>query len=319
MAAAVVVPLGIKESREPEFSLGDSLTCVIETGMYPESKGLIAGYNYHLLREFAKDNEKELEILLSDAPGLLDSLETGAIDILVSPLCDSLTKNDGVLASDAIDSICCWVVDRRYKSDMRTINRWLDDWMDNEDNDSVRKRFLHTYNPYRRRSGASYICPYDDIIKHAADSIGWDWRLLAAVIYQESHFRIDARSHRGALGLMQLMPYTAEYITAEDMIDPQKSIAAGAGYLKRLSNCYRDTADEVENYKFTLAAYNAGTGRIRDCLNYANHKGVDTSRWENIVEIIPDMREEGMFKGVETIDYVNTIMSLYDEFRRICP
>ena len=78
-----MVPLGIKESREPEFSLGDSLTCVIETGMYPESKGLIAGYNYHLLREFAKDNEKELEILLSDAPGLLDSLETGAIDILV--------------------------------------------------------------------------------------------------------------------------------------------------------------------------------------------------------------------------------------------
>ena len=175
---------------------------------------------------------------------------------------------------------------------------------------------------------ANYIIsPYDSLIKVYSDSVGLDWRLVAAVIYHESGFDNDVRSHRGATGLMQMMPSTAEWLGAGDISDPIEGVRIGTIYLKRIHNAYRNhTDDPVERLKFALAAYNAGVGRIQDCIKFAAIRGVDSSSWDNIVALIPEMNDDsileidtikfGKFKGTETINYVDNVMNKYEQYKR---
>ena len=152
--------------------------------------------------------------------------------------------------------------------------------------------------------------------------------MLAALIWQESKFRIEAKSRRGAVGLMQMMPRTASRFEADNLLDPEENIAAAVRYLSHLQSMFRIyTEDRAELMKFTLAAYNAGEGRIRDCMNYAASIGAPNRKWSDIVAVIPDMREDsilqqdtvklGKFKGYETINYVETMVRLRDAFTSI--
>jgi membrane-bound lytic murein transglycosylase F len=87
--------------------------------------------------------------------------------------------------------------------------------------------------------------------------------------------------------------------------------------------------DQMELLKFTLAAYNAGEGRIADCRNFAAEKGYDKNSWNDIEQIIPMMRDDsileeasvklGKFQGYETIAYVESILKLYEAVCTICP
>ena len=154
--------------------------------------------------------------------------------------------------------------------------------------------------------------------------------MLAAVIYQESRFSINTRSSRGATGLMQVMPSTAEHYEVMDLLDPEQNIKAGTAHLKRLQRMFRgsDISSE-EQIKFVLAAYNAGEGRIEDCRKFAAMQNLDSTRWEEIVKAIPEMSNEvlldraglkfGKFNGSETISYVDNIISIYNTFCTVCP
>jgi membrane-bound lytic murein transglycosylase F len=87
--------------------------------------------------------------------------------------------------------------------------------------------------------------------------------------------------------------------------------------------------ESSEMIKFTLAAYNAGEGRIADCRRFAEVMDVDKNSWESIAGIIPHMREDsilkeesvklGKFEGYETIAYIDSVMSIYEAFCKICP
>ena len=117
---------------------------------------------------------------------------------------------------------------------------------------------------------------YDDLLKQYSKELGWDWRMLAAVVYQESKFSINSTSHRGATGLMQVMPSTAEYYGIDDLLDPEKNLKAGTRHLKRLQKMFEKSGmDQTEQIKFTLAAYNAGEGRIADCRRFAEAKAAE--------------------------------------------
>ena len=129
---------------------------------------------------------------------------------------------------------------------------------------------------------------------------------------------------------MQVMPSTAEYYSIDDLLNPEKNLKAGTSHMKRLQRMFeKDNMDKSELVKFTLAAYNAGEGRIADCRRFAEAKGSDSSRWDEIVSLIPLMREDsileeesvklGKFQGYETIAYIENIMDLYNAFCTICP
>ena len=129
---------------------------------------------------------------------------------------------------------------------------------------------------------------------------------------------------------MQVMPQTGAIYGVDNLLDPEQNIIAGTSHLRRLQKMFgKYGLDHDELIKFTLAAYNAGEGRIIDCRNLAAAKGLDNSRWEEIVKVIPLMREDsileeesvklGKFQGHETIDYIESVMSHYQAICQICP
>jgi len=294
------------------------------------SKALLTGYHYHLLKRFAADNGQQVRIRLARfGEDCLDSLRAGATDILVVPYADSLSP-DSVLVSLPVDSLSRWLMRGDDPEGMRELNDWIGAWHASEDYAPVRESYLHRLNAFRSGPRAQ-ISPYDSLIRLHADSLGWDWHLLAAVIYQESRFHIEVRSKRGAVGLMQMMPGTAEKYGVTDPLDPEMNIAAGAQLLGNLIKRYYNVGDNMtERYKYALAAYNAGIGRIDDCINLARYLGVDPSYWDNIVaRVLPLMSDDGVsldgivkfgpFKGAETSYYVANTISVYHQLCRICP
>ena len=245
------------------------------------------------------------------------------------PYADSLAV-DSVLVSLPVDSLSRWLMREDDPEGMRELDEWIEAWHASDEYDSVRDSYMHRLNAFRSGPRAQ-ISPYDSLIRLHADSLGWDWHLLAAVIYSESRFHIEARSKRGAVGLMQMMPKTAARYGVTDPLDPEMNIAAGAQHLGYLINRYWRVGDNMaERYKYALAAYNAGIGRIDDCVSLARHLGVDASYWRNIqTEVLPLMSDEkiletgavklGTFKGGETMGYVDSIIAVYERFCRICP
>ena len=219
-------------------------------------RSLVVGYNYELMQKYAQDNGQTIEISISYGDSYLDSLRAGVVDLVAVPYSDSL-QFDGLVSSHHIDSLSVWVMRAEDRHEMRHVQSWLRAWKHSEEYQETKEIFLRRFSPFRSRP-RKVLSPYDEIIKAYADSTDIDWRMLAAVIYQESRFHIEARSHRGASGLMQMMPVAATRYGVSDPLDPEQNISAGAMMLRRLRDRYREVAaDDVESFRFALAAYNA--------------------------------------------------------------
>ena len=314
---------------------GQDITCVIDLGdeMYA-GHGLETGMNYELLNRFAEDNRCNISIITPDkGENYIDSLKQGKVDIIIAHTHDIDQESDSVEMSRMMSPCSAWIVAKDSETELRQINLWISHMTESADFESITKRYSQYGNPVRKAENgcrSNTISPYDELIRKYAAELGWDWRMLAAVVYQESKFSINSRSHRGARGLMQVMPSTAEHYGIDDLLNPEKNLKAGTRHLKRLQRMFDNAGmDKMEQIKFTLAAYNAGEGRIADCRRFAAVKEVDSNCWNDIVSIIPMMREDsileeesvklGKFQGFETIAYVDNIMNLYDAFCTICP
>lgn len=175
--------------------------------------------------------------------------------------------------------------------------------------------------------GGRQLSPYDDLIKKGAEKLNWDWRLLASLVYQESHFLPTGESWAGAKGLMQLMPATAKRFGATDLNDPKQSIKAGVGYLQYLDNYWKKKVpDQKERMKFIFASYNAGLSHIIDAYKLAEKYGKDSAIWEgNVVELLlkksdPKFYRDpvvsvGYCKCEEPVNYVREILFRYEQYR----
>ena len=311
---------------------GKEIICAIDLcdDMYG-GHGLETGLNYQLIKMFADDNRCGVRIVSAGkGEDWLDSLKQNKADIVITHTHDTGSLS-GLNISRKLNDCTAWAV--KDASHMRQVNMWISHITSSHKIDELNDMYGRIYDPIKRaekgiRSGR--LSPYDEIIREYADQLGWDWRMLAAVIYQESKFSINSRSHRGAQGLMQVMPQTARYYGVDDLLDPAQNIKVGTSHLKRLQKLYvKQNLEHMELVKFTLAAYNAGEGRVADCRSFATKQEVDCNRWDEIVKIIPLMREDsileeecvklGKFQGHETIAYIDNVMKLYEAFCQICP
>jgi membrane-bound lytic murein transglycosylase F len=175
--------------------------------------------------------------------------------------------------------------------------------------------------------GGNKLSPYDTLIKIGAQELGWDWRLLASLVYQESHFLPAGESWAGAKGLMQLMPGTAKHFGASNPDDPKQSIRAGVRFLKYLDNYWsKKVIDPDERLKFVLASYNAGLSHIIDARKLAEKHGKDPTKWEDNVEYFLVKKSDpkyyrdpvvmaGYCKCEEPVNYVQDILDRYDEYK----
>ena len=314
---------------------GEEITCVIDLGddMYA-GHGLETGMNYELLNRFAEDNRCNVRIITpAKGTDYIDSLKNGNVDIVITHAHDIQDIKDSIEISRPLNRCSVWAVSKDAEAELMQINLWISHITGTDEYEAISKRFRTYGNPIRKAEKgvkSMTISPYDDLFRKYAAELGWDWRMLAAVVYQESKFSINSRSHRGAQGLMQVKQSTAEYYGIDNLLDPEKNLMAGTKHLKRLQRQFEKSGMEnIELVKFTLAAYNAGEGRIADCRNFATAKGMNADRWDDIVDLIPQMREDsileeesvklGKFQGYETIAYIEGIMDLYDAFCTICP
>jgi membrane-bound lytic murein transglycosylase F len=170
------------------------------------------------------------------------------------------------------------------------------------------------------------ISPYDDLIKQGAEKLGWDWRLLAAVVYQESQFDPEGESWAGAKGLMQLMPETARRFGVSNPNDPNQSIRAGVNYLKHLDRYWqREISDEQARIKFVLASYNAGLSHIIDARKLTIKYGGNPNAWHEVESFLLKKSDPayyndplvmaGYCKCEEPVNYVKEIFDRFEEYR----
>lgn len=312
---------------------GRTIVCGIELGDDMKTgHGLETGFAYEMMQDFARDLNCNVIIVTGKNKNYLDSLRQGSIDLLFMHH-EAVTGEEDILLSNHIIECSAMAITADKDSHMQEINEWLGTYTASEEFKEQKDLFFRPMNPIKRAKRGvkvNKISPYDDLLKKYAKELGWDWRMLAAVVYQESKFSISSRSHRGATGLMQVMPQTGAYYNIHDLVDPEQNLIAGTRHLKRLQQIYsKCNMSSEERIRFTLAAYNAGEGRIKDCRNMARSQNLNENEWENIVSIIPLMNEDsiledenvklGKFKGTETIAYVKSVTSLYNAICKICP
>ncbi len=164
---------------------------------------------------------------------------------------------------------------------------------------------------------------YTNIIQGTSDKYGFDWRFIAAVIYQESHFNPRAKSYTGVRGLMQLTQNTAKEMGVENRCDPDQSIMGGVKYIKKLYDRHKD-AKNPDRLLITLASYNVGRGHILDAQKIAKQRGFDPNSWSALEQILPILRypkyykktKYGYCRGTEPVRYVNRILTYYDILKK---
>ncbi|MBP3141206.1 membrane-bound lytic murein transglycosylase MltF [Aliivibrio fischeri] len=152
--------------------------------------------------------------------------------------------------------------------------------------------------------------------KYAGD---FDWRFLAALSYQESHWNPLAKSPTGVRGMMMLTLPTAQSVGVQNRLNPEQSIRGGAEYLRRIVKRVPDSITEHEKIWFALASYNIGFGHMMDARRLTQRLGGDPDSWTDVKDNLPLLRQHryyrylryGFARGDEAQNYVENIRRYY--------
>jgi len=161
---------------------------------------------------------------------------------------------------------------------------------------------------------------YRQMFEEAGAESDVDWRLLAAIGYQESHWRSGAVSPTGVRGIMMLTKDTAEYLGIDDRVDPKNSIFGGAQYYARQTERIADSVDEPDRTWMALAAYNVGFNHVKDARQIVEMQGGNPDTWVDISDALPLLSQRkwytqlpyGYARGWEPVLYVHNIRSYYN-------
>ncbi|MCL7943892.1 membrane-bound lytic murein transglycosylase MltF [Marinobacter sp. ATCH36] len=161
---------------------------------------------------------------------------------------------------------------------------------------------------------------YESLFRDYASNYELDWRLLAAIGYQESHWRPNAVSPTGVRGLMMLTRTTAKHIGIKNRLDVEQSIQGGAKYFTMVHRKVPERIQEPDRTWFALASYNVGWGHVEDARRLTEGAGKDPDRWMDVKEFLPLLAQKewytktrfGYARGHEPVIYVQNIRRYYD-------
>jgi membrane-bound lytic murein transglycosylase F len=216
----------------------------------------------------------------------------------------------------------------------KEVNAWLADKKKRFIPDLYTKYFLNAKNQHYRSTstysslGGNRISAYDELLEENAEILGWDWRLLAALVYKESGFDTTALSYAGAQGLLQLMPVTLERFGVTNPNDPEESLRGGVRYLKYLDKFWMVRVPETnERVKFILASYNIGQGHVEDAWKLTQKYGKNTQSWQEVSVFLnlksdpsyyrDPLVKSGYAKGHIAVTYVRDVLSLFDSYKAL--
>lgn len=165
---------------------------------------------------------------------------------------------------------------------------------------------------------------YRDLFEQAGEEYGIDWKLLAAMGYQESHWNPKARSPTGVRGIMMLTLRTASEVDVDNRLDPEQSIRGGARYLDNLRERLPDSLEEPDRTWVAMAAYNVGMGHIYDARRLAERLGRDKDSWSDLRKVLPKLAQPEYYKtlpygyarGGEPVHYLRRIRNYREILER---
>ncbi|MDZ4202111.1 MAG: membrane-bound lytic murein transglycosylase MltF [Gallionella sp.] len=168
---------------------------------------------------------------------------------------------------------------------------------------------------------------YRALFEEAAEVTGIDWRLLAALAYQESQWDPLATSYTNVRGMMMLTEDTADRMKVKNRLDPRESIFAGAKYLLLLKDQLPDRIPEPDRTWLALAAYNQGYGHLEDARVLTTRMGMNPDSWGDVKRYMPLLNQPGYYetlkygyaRGGEAVILVESIRSYYDMLKRLEP
>lgn len=161
---------------------------------------------------------------------------------------------------------------------------------------------------------------FRQIFEQAAAENELDWRLLAAMGYQESHWNPRARSPTGVRGIMMLTQVTAAQLDIDNRLDPDQSIAGGTRYFRIVKDKIPERIPEPDRTWMALAAYNVGFGHLEDARRLTERRGGDPDKWVEVKKTLPLLSQRKWYKqtrygyarGREPVRYVDNVRSYYD-------
>ena len=161
---------------------------------------------------------------------------------------------------------------------------------------------------------------YEADLKKAADQYNLDWRLLAAISYQESHWNPKARSYTGVRGMMMLTRTTAKEMGVKNRLNAAQSINGGARYIKKIHTRLPQQITGQNRINFTLAAYNVGFGHLEDARKLTQRLGDNPDQWQDVRQHLPKLAKRkyyrslkhGYARGWEPVKYVDNINNYHN-------
>ncbi len=264
-----------------------------------------------------------------------DSIELTVSDENIAHIHSAYYQDVDIRTPISLPQQTAWAARKESPLLLDTINQWLEEMQNHADYYVIYNKYFENRQAFRSRYASDFnpstggsVSPYDSLLREGAARLGWDWRILAALVYRESQFNPRARSWAGATGLMQLMPRTAREFGASNPYDPGQSIHAGVNFLLWLDNYWTEhIPDSLEKQKFVLASYNVGQGHVQDARKLAEHFDADPNIWSDHVEQYMirksdpeyynlDFVTHGYASGIEPVNYVETIYELHQHYSK---
>lgn len=269
---------------------------------------------------------------------LIEMVSTGEIDYTMADeniaiLNKGYYPNIDIRTPMSFNQRIAWATRKNNSELLAAFNTWFESFRKTEEFAMIHLKYFKARTKHRERVLSEYsslkgdkISPYDQIMKKEAERLNWDWKLLAAMIYQESHFIPDAEAWTGASGLMQLIPATASRFGADSLQDPNQNIHAGVSFLKTLKDYWNEhLPDSIERTDFILASYNVGLGHVLDAQRLAEKHGSDKFQWDDVAMYLElksqpqyykdDVVKHGYCRGREPVNYVREINSLWEHYK----
>ncbi|SEA64303.1 membrane-bound lytic murein transglycosylase MltF [Marinobacterium iners] len=307
--------------------------------LYGRSIGVLKSSSYEELLDQLRQEFPKLRWLSNPddtVTDLLDRVHEGSLDytILDSTVFDAQKSfYPGLKAAFELQppQPIAWMLNRHHDG---TLKAALQQWFALEETaqliKTLEERYFSRTNPLNffdtvsfRRDLEERFLPLYPWFREAADASGINWLLLAAIAYQESHWRADAVSPTGVRGIMMLTQAAAAEVGVDDRTDPKQSILGGAQYLVNVKQKIPERIPEPDHTWFALAGYNVGFGHLEDARILTQKAGKDPDKWQHVREYLPllsnpryyNQTRYGYARGHEPVQYVSNIRKYMELLR----
>ncbi len=313
-----------------QLELGDKLIHVQQASAYVER-----------LENLSKEIGRSIDIErldLIEVEELIEQVSNGEIDYTIADqnvaiVNKSYYPNIDIATEISFPQDMAWALRKGSDELTEAVNVWLQGFKKTARYNQIYRKYFLSSRIVRRHKSEYFtlksgkISKYDELIKKNSKIIDWDWRLLSALISQESHFDPKAKSWVGAFGLMQLMPETAFRYDVDEDSNAEENVRAGVKHLKYLSRRLdKVLIDKTDKLNFLLASYNVGLGHILDARRLAKKNGQNPDLWQGSVDYYllnkskPEFFKDpvvkyGYCRGKEPYNYVRKILSIYDHYQ----